>query len=113
MSQCVFCEIMAGKREAEIIYSNEYVAAFYGLTSIADVHVLVVPRKHIENIMDISDEDDQIIAEIHKAIKVIATKFGIHESGFRVITNTGKDGQQEVYHMHYHVIGGRKLKWEM
>lgn len=113
MSQCVFCEIVEGKREAKILYENEYVMAFYGLHFMADVHVLVIPKKHIENIMDISDEDDQIIAEIHKAIKVIAKKFGVDETGFRVITNTGKDGQQEVYHMHYHVIGGRQLKWEM
>ena len=112
MCACVFCEISEGKREAEILYSNDYVMAFRGLTSIADVHILVVPRKHIENIMDISDEDDQIIVEIHKAIKIIATQFGIDQTGFRVITNTGKDGQQEVYHMHYHVVGGRKLKWD-
>jgi histidine triad (HIT) family protein len=103
------------KREApaNIIYENEYVICFYGLHSFTDAHVLVVPKKHIVNIMDIEREDGPIIAEIHFAIKEIAKQLGIDESGFRVITNTNKEGGQEVFHMHYHLVGGRQLKWDM
>ena len=113
MKDCIFCKIIKKEVPAEIIYENEHVISFYGLTSIADVHVLIVPKKHIENIMDVKEEDGIIIAEIHKAFQVIAKKFGIDKSGFRVLTNTGKHGQQEVYHMHYHLVGGRQLKWDM
>ena len=113
MKDCIFCKIIRREVPAEIIYENEHVISFCGLTSIADVHVLVVPKKHIENIMDIKEEDVIIIAEIHKAFQVLAKKFGIDKSGFRILTNTGKHGQQEIYHMHYHLVGGRQLKWDM
>lgn len=113
MANCVFCEIIEGKREADIIYENEYVAAFYGLTKTADVHVLVIPKKHIESIMGFTEEDEKTIFEIHKAIQWIAKEFQVNETGFRVLTNTGLHGQQEIKHVHYHVIGGRQLKWDM
>lgn len=113
MKDCIFCKIIKREAPAEIIYENEHVICFCGLTSSAPVHVLVIPKKHIENIMDIGEDDGEIIVEIHKAFQVIAKKFGVDKSGFRVLTNTFEHGQQEVYHMHYHLLGGRQLKWDM
>lgn len=113
MDDCIFCKIVKREAPAEIIYENEHVICFYGLTFSAPVHILVIPKKHIENIMDIKEEDGIIIAEIHKTFQVLAKKFGIDKSGFRVLTNTFEHGGQEVYHMHYHLIGGRQLKWGM
>lgn len=113
MTDCIFCKIINREEPAEIIYENDYVISFYGLHSFTRAHVLVVPKKHIVNIMDLNPEDGPIIAEIHFAIKEIAKQLDIDESGFRVITNTNKEGGQEVYHMHYHLVGGRQLKWDM
>lgn len=113
MEDCIFCKIINRLAPADIIFENEHVISFYGLHSFTKAHVLVVPKKHIVNIMDIQPEDATIIAEIHFAIQKIAKQLGIDESGFRVITNTNKEGGQDVFHMHYHVVGGRQLKWDM
>ncbi|MBP3951732.1 HIT domain-containing protein [Halalkalibacter suaedae] len=110
---CVFCQVVNREEPAEIIYEDEDVIAFYGLHFSAPVHALVIPKKHIENIMDIKEGDEKIIYKIHLGLQEVAKILGVEEDGFRVITNTGKHGQQEVYHMHYHIIGGRQLKWEM
>lgn len=113
MEDCIFCKIIKREAPAKIIFENEHVISFYGLHFTTNAHVLVVPKKHIVNVMDIQPEDAHIIAEIHFAIQEVAKLLGIDESGFRVITNTNKHGQQEVFHMHYHLIGGRQLKWDM
>lgn len=113
MEACIFCKIINRQAPAEIIYENNHVIAFYGLHSFTDKHVLVVPKKHIVNVMDLKPEDGKIITEIHFAIQEIAKLLKIDESGFRVITNTNKEGGQEVFHMHYHLVGGRPLKWDM
>lgn len=113
MKDCIFCKIIKREKPADIIFENEHVISFYGLESFTKAHVLVVPKKHIVNVMDIKPEDGEIVAEIHFAIQKIAKILNIDESGFRVITNTNKEGGQEVYHMHYHLVGGRQLKWDM
>ncbi|KAB8129199.1 HIT domain-containing protein [Gracilibacillus oryzae] len=110
---CIFCKIVNRKASAEVIYEDKDVISFYGLHFAAPVHALIIPKKHIENIMDISEADKEIIYSIHHGIQEVAKILGVHNDGFRVITNTGNHGQQEVCHMHYHIIGGRQLKWEM
>ena len=113
MRDCVFCRIINKEEDAEIVYENDYVISFYTITPTTDVHVLVVPKNHIVNILDITDNDHIYITEMHKAFIHISKLLNIDDSGFRVVTNTGKHGQQEVMHLHYHLIGGRQLKWEM
>ncbi len=111
--ECIFCKIINQDVSAEVIYEDEYVISFYGLHFSAPVHALVVPKKHIKNIMDITLEDERIIFKIHEALQKVAKILEIDEEGFRVITNTGINGQQEIQHMHYHIIGGRQLEWKM
>lgn len=106
---CIFCKIANHEIDSNIVFENESVVAFEDLNPVAKVHVLVVPKKHIESVMRIDDEDLNYISEIHKAIKEVAKIKGIAESGFRVITNYGEDGGQTVKHLHYHIIGGEKL----
>lgn len=108
MENCIFCKI-ANKEIGSLIYENEYVVAFDDLNPAAPVHTLVVPKKHIENIEDLNEEDLIYITEIHKAIKEVAKIKGIKESGYRIINNCGKDAGQSVMHLHYHVIGGKEL----
>lgn len=106
---CVFCKIINKEIPATILLENDYVIAFEDLNPVAKVHVLVVPKKHIESLLYVQDEDQKYIFEIHKAINEIAKIKNISETGFRVITNIGKDAGQTVKHLHYHVIGGEKL----
>ncbi len=120
MEDCIFCKIANGEM-GTLIYENEYVAAFDDINPQAPVHTLVVPKKHIESIEDLHfggenhecnhDEpcDGKYIKELFKAIKEVAKIKGISESGYRVISNCGKDAKQTVNHLHFHIIGGREL----
>ena len=108
MENCIFCKI-ANKEIGTLIYENEYVAAFDDLNPVAPVHSLIVPKKHIENLEDLKNEDLIYIQEIHKAIKEVAKIKGVNESGYRIINNCGKDAGQSVMHLHYHLIGGKEL----
>jgi histidine triad (HIT) family protein len=111
--ECIFCRIINREAPAEVIYEDDDVISFYGLHFSAPVHALIIPKKHIENILDITEKDEKILLKIHMGIQKVAKTLGVDKTGFRVITNTGSHGQQEVYHLHYHIIGGRQLKWEM
>ena len=106
---CIFCKIANHEIGSKIVFENERVIVFEDLNPVAKVHVLVVPKKHVDSVMKIDEEDAKYIVEIHKAIKEVAKIKGIDESGFRVITNCGADGGQTVKHLHYHIIGGEKL----
>ncbi|ARU61663.1 histidine triad nucleotide-binding protein [Tumebacillus avium] len=113
MSDCIFCKIIAGEIPSKKIYEDDHVYAFHDINPIAPVHALVIPKKHIQSILHISQDDGEHVHKIHLAIQEVAKILGVAESGFRVITNTGEHGQQTVFHIHYHVIGGRQLKWDM
>lgn len=108
MVDCVFCKIANGKIPTEMVYEDEFVAAFKDLNPQAPVHILVVPKKHYDDVMQV-EENDQIIANIYSAINKIAKKEHFDERGFRVINNCGKDAGQTVMHMHFHIIAGRTL----
>lgn len=111
MEDCIFCKIANHEIPAKIVAENEYAIAFEDAYPVAPVHVLVVPKMHISNILEIDDSNMIYISEVHKMIKEVAKIKGIDssEKGFRVITNYGEDGGQTVHHLHYHVIGGMRL----
>lgn len=110
---CIFCKIIAGEIPSKKIYEDEHVFAFHDISPMAPVHALVIPKKHIRNVLEITPDDSETLLKLHQAIQHVARELGIDQSGFRVITNTHEHGQQAVFHLHYHVIGGRQLKWEM
>lgn len=111
MEDCIFCKIINHEIPAKIVAENDFVIAFEDAYPVAPVHVLVVPKTHISNIFEINDENMNYIGEIHKMIQNVAKEKGIEnqDKGFRVITNYGEDGGQTVHHLHYHVIGGKRL----
>ncbi|MGD9676809.1 MAG: histidine triad nucleotide-binding protein [Vulcanibacillus sp.] len=109
MSSCVFCKIINGDIPAKKIFEDEDIIAFHDINPKAKIHVLVIPKKHIPTFMDVQEEDFLLIGKIHKAIQEVAKILKIEESGFRVINNCESDGGQEVYHIHYHILGGEKL----
>jgi histidine triad (HIT) family protein len=110
---CIFCKIVNGELPSKKVYEDDHVLAFHDINPIAPVHVLVVPKKHIPSILDVTEEDVPYIGAIHFAIQKVAKELGVAEEGFRVVNNCGKHGQQTVFHIHYHVIGGRQLNWTM
>ncbi len=105
---CLFCKIINGDIPSAKVYENEYVYAFKDINPNAPVHVLVVPKTHIASVDEINADNVSLASEVLKAIPVIAKLCGL-ENGYRVVTNVGEDGCQSVKHMHFHILGGKKL----
>ena len=106
MTDCVFCEIIAGKIPSTRVYENEFVLAFRDISPQAPVHILVVPKEHIVSVADLTAANSHLVAKCYEAIAEIAKSEGL-DSGFRVITNSGPDGGQTVFHLHFHLFGGK------
>lgn len=108
MSDCLFCKIVAGEIPAQVVYQDEHTLAFSDINPQAPVHVLVIPKEHIPSVAHLSGA---ICHHLMEAVNAVAKQQGIAESGYRVVSNVGKDAQQTVHHLHWHVIGGRSLQW--
>ena len=106
---CLFCKIIKGEIPSTKVYEDEFVYGFKDINPAAPIHVLVIPKKHIECLACITDEDEKYIWNIHKAINKIAEEQGFKQNGYRIIINSGKDSGQEVMHLHYHVLAGTKF----
>lgn len=111
MSDCIFCKIVNGEIPSKKVYEDENVYAFYDISPEAPVHFLVIPKEHIKSANYITKENSNIIAHIFEVINKITSELGISEDGYRIVNNCGKLGGQEVEHLHFHVLGGRELKW--
>ena len=109
---CLFCKILAGEIPSAKVYENEWVYAFRDINPQAPVHVLVIPKTHIPSADAISAENSALVAKIFEAIPVIAAGEGL-SNGYRVLTNCGEDGCQSVKHLHFHILGGKKLSEQM
>ena len=105
---CLFCKIIAGEIPSKKVYEDEYVYAFYDIAPMAPVHVLFVPKQHMDSADAVSAENSVYVAKIFEAIPKIAAELGL-TNGYRVITNCGEDGCQSVRHLHFHLLGGKKL----
>ncbi|ALG67421.1 histidine triad nucleotide-binding protein [Beggiatoa leptomitoformis] len=101
---CLFCKIVAGQIPADLVHTDEHVVVFKDINPKAPIHLLVVPREHIENLFTIENQHDQLMAHLMKLLPILAKKMGL--DGFRTIINTGKSGGQEVFHLHVHLLGG-------
>lgn len=110
MKDCLFCKIIKGEIPSDKVYEDDNLYAFKDINPKAPVHLLIIPKKHYATLNDLPDSEMGIIAEIHCAIKKLAAEFGVAESGYRVLANVNKEGGQVVYHLHYHLIGGRQLR---
>ena len=109
MDDCVFCKIIKGEIPSEKVYEDEDVIAFKDINPAAPIHILVIPKKHIATLLDVTEEDSHLISKIFVVINKIAKQIGIEENGFRVIVNCGKDSGQEVMHIHFHLLAGKKM----
>lgn len=111
MSDCVFCKIIEKKMPARIIYEDESVLAFDDINPQAPVHVLVISKRHIPTPLDIKAEDSVLVHHLLMIANKIAMGRGIAERGFRLVVNCNPDGGQTVYHLHLHILGGRRMHW--
>ncbi|WP_314001186.1 histidine triad nucleotide-binding protein [uncultured Paenibacillus sp.] len=109
MTECIFCKIVEGTVPSKKVYENDTVLAFHDIQPAAPVHVLIIPKKHIPTMNEVGESDAALIAELFAAARHIARELGIAEAGYRLVNNVNKDGGQVVYHLHVHLIGGRKL----
>ena len=107
MSDCIFCKIANKEINSEIVYENKNVVAFKDLNPKAKIHILIVPKKHYETILDLYEKE--IMEDMLTAVKEIAKEYKIEEDGFRLINNCKEYGGQEVMHLHIHMLGGEKL----
>ena len=111
MADCLFCKIVNRQIPASIVYEDDGVLAFNDINPQAPTHVLVVPKRHIETLNDISTEDDQLIGELVRRAALIAKERGLSVGGFRTVFNTNRDAGQTVFHIHLHLLGGRAMTW--
>lgn len=105
MSDCIFCKIAAGEIPSKRVYEDDDLIAFHDIHPKAPVHVLVVPRRHIASLAEVSPADAELLGRMTVKLNAIAQSQGL-DQGFRTIVNTGVGGGQEVFHLHYHILGG-------
>jgi histidine triad (HIT) family protein len=111
MSDCIFCKIAAGQIPAKIVYQDERIVAFDDIRPQAPVHTLIIPREHFPALPDVPADREGLLAHILLKAPQIAAAKGVAASGYRVILNTGPDSGQDVFHIHFHLLGGRRLGW--
>jgi len=108
---CIFCKIINDEIPSRKVYEDEEVLAFHDVNPQAPVHVLVIPKKHIAKVSDMDGEDEPLLGKLVHVSKKVADDLGILEDGFRLVINNGKKANQTVFHIHLHVIGGRRMGW--
>ena len=108
---CIFCRIINREIPAKIVFENERVFAFCDNAPQAPVHILIIPKEHIASLNDLTENHQMLIGEMQNVARTVAAQLGVAQSGYRVVVNCGADAGQAVDHIHYHLIGGRKLSW--
>jgi histidine triad (HIT) family protein len=109
MEDCLFCRIVKREIPSSIVYEDDLILGFKDIQPQAPVHVLLIPKVHISSMNDIEKEHGEIIAHLTSVVPQVAEKMGIKDSGYRVVVNCGEDGGQTVFHLHYHILGGKTL----
>jgi histidine triad (HIT) family protein len=111
MTTCLFCNIVARAIPAQVVLENEHVLAFRDIRPVAPVHALVIPKRHITGVHDVTADDVQLVGQLLLAARDAAEQLGLGDGGYRLVMNQGQDAGQSVAHLHCHVIGGRPMAW--
>ena len=111
MTDCIFCKIAAGEIPADKVYEDDQVVAFRDLSPQAPVHVLVIPRRHIPTLDDLTEGDEPLVGHMYRVAARIAADEGLAERGYRTVMNCNAEGGQTVFHIHLHLLGGRQMTW--
>jgi histidine triad (HIT) family protein len=111
MQECLFCKIIKGEIASEICYRDDKVIALKDIKPQAPVHLLIIPKKHISTLLELREEDKELVGHIYSVANQLAKRESLARSGFRVVANCGPDSGQEVFHIHFHLLAGRKFAW--
>ena len=111
MDDCIFCKIVKGEIPSKKVYEDDHWYAFRDIEPCAPVHVLVIPKQHVKNILALDDASNEMFKDFFLVVKKIAQQEGLEKSGFRLVVNTGEKAGQSVFHFHAHIIGGKDLGW--
>jgi histidine triad (HIT) family protein len=111
MSDCLFCRIIAGQIPGNIVFQDDQLIAFKDINPQAPLHVLIVPRRHIASLNELTPADDALVGSMFRAAAALAKENGYAERGYRTVFNTNREAGQTVFHIHLHVLGGRALAW--
>lgn len=109
--ECVFCKIAEGKMPAKKVYEDAEILAFYDINPQSPVHLLVIPRKHVNNLADIEEKDFILLGKMLIVARALAREHKIEETGYRIVINTNRYAGQSVDHLHFHILGGRFMSW--
>ena len=110
-SGCIFCRIVAGEAPARIVHSSDRVLAFRDVNPQAPVHLLLIPKEHVGSAAGLDEDHGDVLSELFIAAAHLAKAEGVDASGWRLVTNTGRDAGQSVDHLHFHLLGGRRMGW--
>jgi histidine triad (HIT) family protein len=110
-NSCIFCKIVSGEIPSDKVFEDERVTAFRDVHPVAPTHILIIPNKHIASVNDLSEADEIIAGRMMLVAKQLAELENVAEGGYRLMVNTGPNGGQEVFHLHLHLIGGRKMRY--
>ncbi len=111
MSDCLFCKIISNEIKADIVYQDDKVLAFNDINPQAPTHVLIIPKKHISSLNDLSNDDTLTIGQLAQTAQTLAKQYKHSEDGYRLVMNCNQHGGQTVYHIHMHLLAGRQLTW--
>ena len=111
MADCIFCKIANKEIDSEIVYETDDIVAFKDAHPQAPVHILVIPKKHYESLLDFGENEKALTAELLYTVKHLAQEYELDQSGFRVVNNCGQEGGQTVNHIHFHLMGKRQFTW--
>ena len=113
MDDCLFCKIISGDIQGQIVYRDDQVTAFRDINPAAPTHILIVPNRHISSVREVSEEDEKLIGHLFTTARKLAEQEGIADSGYRLIINTGQNAGQAVMHLHLHLLGGQRMRHPM
>jgi histidine triad (HIT) family protein len=108
---CIFCKIIYKEIPAAVVYEDEHILAFKDINPQAPVHILLIPKNHFATLNDLTEDNNEVIGHIFSKARAIAADMGIKERGYRIVLNTEKESGQEVFHIHFHLLGGRRMTW--
>ena len=111
MSDCLFCKIIAGQIPSKVLHQDDQIVAIADINAQAPLHALILPRKHIATLNDLSSEDDALVGAMHRVAVALATQHGYSTRGYRTVFNTNREAGQTVFHIHLHLLAGRGLMW--
>jgi diadenosine tetraphosphate (Ap4A) HIT family hydrolase len=111
MEDCIFCRIIKGKTDAAKVYEDDLIVAIKDIAPVAPLHLLLMPKKHMVNSLDLTSGDSSLVGHIFQVAVRLARENGVDESGFRVVCNNNAGAGQSVFHLHFHLLGGRRFHW--